>query len=154
MKRFFQCTEFDFNEAAYFISSAGFVAKKIKQIGIPTKTQKLLLSLREQDIYKLQKFERAKTDKIREILIDRIHEPSSRLPETVLEPMCAAFRCLLMANGSPVDASFYWKFLSPELQLKAPHNVLPWLKSRKALLTKLLGADVWEQTHIKDSRSR
>jgi hypothetical protein len=145
IKGLFDAEQFNFDEASSFISAGGRVSTKINNLGIPTRVQKLLLTLRDEEVYKRQKFIRAKTDKVKQILMDRIHEPSSRLPEEVLESMCAAFRCLLMADGSPLDAAVFWQLLPSYLRQQGPKNILPWLKTRKSLLTKLLGNDIWSK---------
>lgn len=143
IKGLFKEGKFDFDDASSFVSAGGRVSTKINNLGIPTRVQKLLLTLRDEEVYKRQKFIRAKTDKVGGILNDRINEPSSRLPEKDLEPMCAAFRCLLMADGSPTDAAVYWQLLPSYIRQQGPQNVLRWLKTRKGLLTKLLGNSIW-----------
>lgn len=129
---------FDFDEASRFVSNARFVTLKIKRLGIPIKIQKLLLALREQDILTIQKKVRSKTADVREMLINKINEPKSRLPKEKLETICAASRCLLLANGSPSDAIEYWRKMPLTLTSYSPEKVLPWMKSRKVVLANLL----------------
>lgn len=135
---FFKKDEFDFDWASEFVSKARFTNEKIKRLGIPKKLQKLLLSLREQEILSIQKNVRSKTADVREVLINKINEPKSRLPKENLEVLCATFRCLLLADGSPSDAIEYWVKMPLTLTSYCPEKILPWMKSRKVILNKLL----------------
>jgi hypothetical protein len=129
---------FDFDEASRFVSNARYVNLKIKRLGIPIKIQKLLLALREQDVLTIQKKVRSKTADVREMLINKINEPKSRLPKDKLDAICAASRCLLLANDSPSDAVEYWEKMPLALTSYSPEKVLPWMKSRKVFLANLL----------------
>lgn len=135
---FFTKGAFDFDWASEFVSKARFTNEKIKRLGIPLKIQKLLLVLREQDVLAIQKKVRSDTANVRELLINKINEPKNRLPKVKLETTCAAFRCLLLADGSPSDAIEYWRKMTLTLTEHSPEKPLPWMKSRKVILTKLL----------------
>jgi hypothetical protein len=135
---FLKKVEFDFNWASEFVSKARFTNEKIKRLGIPIKIQKLLLALREQDVLTIQKKVRSKTADVREVLINKINEPRSRLPKEKLEVLCATFRCLLLADGSPSDAIEYWRKMSLTLTNYSPEKILPWMKSRKVILNNLV----------------
>lgn len=135
---FFTKGSFDFNWASEFVSNARFTNEKIRRLGISIKIQKLLLVLREQEVLTIQKNVRSKTADVREVLINKINEPKSRLSKKGLEATCAAFRCLLLADGSPSDAIEYWRKMPLLLTRHSPEKLLPWMKSRKVIYAKLL----------------
>ena len=135
---YFSKSEFDFEWALEFVTIARPTNTKIKRLGIPIKIQKLLLSLRGQDVLAQQKRARAIIADIRELIVNKLSEPKSRLPKDKLDAICAAIRCLELANGSPTDAVDYWKKMPLNLTQQSPKIILPWMKSRKVIWLKLL----------------
>ena len=131
--------EFDFQWATEFVSNARPMHIKIKRLGIPIKIQKLLLTMRGQDVLIKQKNTRVTNSDIRELLFNKISEHKTKLTRDQLEVTCAAIRCLSLAEGSPTIAAEYWKKMPLYLTNDSPKNILPWMKSRKVMWIKFLG---------------
>ena len=134
MKDFFINRNFDFKLAEEFVTSAIYTKSKIQRLGIPKDIQKLLLILRSKEILNFQKAKREEIKNLKQALFNRSRNPNSRLNEDSLEQNILAFRCLLYAELSVVQAMGYWSTALPEITSRVTQQLKPWMISRLKLL--------------------